>query len=409
MPLSSRFRGVTMTHPLRRPTPYYCLIQGLYWAVFCLMVGFASAFLLDRGFTNAQIGLTLGISYLLSAFLQPVVGSLFSRNGLKLSTAIALTYVPVVVISLILCLVPMGHIPLMILMVALFTIQSLLQPSVNALCVHFDTETEKVNFSLARGVGSAAYALSSFVMGRLLAYFSPEILPAAYGLAAAALIVVLLCAKTTNDDLSDDTSSSGNASYADILKQHPTMGLFLPGVFLLFLTFAFIDAFMLQIILSIGGTTSDLGTAITLCAMTELPAMILYARICKRGKGLKVYMYSLWLWLVKDILIFLAPTVGILFAVQLLTFVSSALYVPGMMEYMRRTLPDDQLLRGATMAGTCTTLGSLGATCIGGVLIDAFGIRQALLIMEVFGVLATVLLTIALTHAIKEANQGTVP
>ena len=76
-----------MSNPIRRATPYYALIQGLYWAVFCLMVGFASAFLLDRGFTNGQIGLTLGISYLLSALLQPMVGSLFSRQGLKLNNA----------------------------------------------------------------------------------------------------------------------------------------------------------------------------------------------------------------------------------------------------------------------------------------------------------------------------------
>ena len=72
-----------------RATPYYALIQGLYWAIFCLMVGFASVFLLDRGFTNSQIGLILGVSYLLSAILQPVVGSVFSRRGLRLNNGIA--------------------------------------------------------------------------------------------------------------------------------------------------------------------------------------------------------------------------------------------------------------------------------------------------------------------------------
>ena len=64
-----------MSNRIRSATPYYALIQGLYWAIFCLMVGFASVFLLDRGFTNGQIGLILGLSYLLSAVLQPVVGA----------------------------------------------------------------------------------------------------------------------------------------------------------------------------------------------------------------------------------------------------------------------------------------------------------------------------------------------
>ena len=55
----------TKTNHIATATPYYALIQALYWAVYCLMVGFASAFLLDRGFSTGQIGTTLGLSYLL--------------------------------------------------------------------------------------------------------------------------------------------------------------------------------------------------------------------------------------------------------------------------------------------------------------------------------------------------------
>ena len=73
-----------MRNLFRRATPRYALIQGLYWAIYCLMVSFASAFLLDKGFTNGQIGLVLGLSYLFSSFLQPGIGSLFSRPGLRL-------------------------------------------------------------------------------------------------------------------------------------------------------------------------------------------------------------------------------------------------------------------------------------------------------------------------------------
>ena len=62
-----------MRNLFRRATPRYALIQGLYWAIYCLMVSFASAFLLDKGFTNGQIGLVLGLSYLFSSFLPPAV------------------------------------------------------------------------------------------------------------------------------------------------------------------------------------------------------------------------------------------------------------------------------------------------------------------------------------------------
>ena len=67
-----------------------------------------------------------------------------------------------------------------------------------------------------------------------------------------------------------------------------------------------------------------------------------------------------------------------------------------MMTYMRQTLPPEQLLRGVTMAGTATTIGSLVATFAGGWLIDGVGVRHALLLIKLFAVTGTVLLTIVL-------------
>ena len=394
-----------MRNPFRRATARYALIQGLYWAIYCLMVGFASAFLLDKGFTNGQIGMILGASYLLSAILQPVVGSLFSRRGLRLNHAIACVYAPVAVLALVILALPLGRGPLAVLMAVVFTIQSMLQPSVNALHQSMETKTDRVDFGLARGVGSAAYALSSFLMGRLLTRFAPSILPGVYGVAVVILIAVLFSVRA-DADVERAAAEVRGASYGTILREHPGMALFLAGVACMFLTYSFIDCFLLQIITSIGGQSSDLGTAITISAMTELPAMILFARLARRGLGLRLYMISIWFWLARDLLTLLAPSPQVLFAVQLLNFASCAVYVPGMMVYMQRTLPPGQLLRGVTLAGTATTLGSLAATLMGGQLIDGVGVRRALMIVQLFAVCGTVLLTIALGGAARRDDKA---
>lgn len=393
-----------MRNFFRRATPYYALIQGLYWAIYCLMVSFASVFLLDRGFTNGQIGLILGASYLFSAILQPVVGSIFSQKGIRLNHGIACVYIPVAVIALGIRVLPLGRAPLAVMMAALFTVQSMMQPSINALHQSFETESDKVNFGLARGVGSAAFALSSFAMGRLLTRFAPSILPVSYGLASAALVLALLCARTSTAVGRASVDARG-VSYADILREHPTLILFLAGAACMFLTYSFIDSFMLQIILSIGGSSANLGTAITLSAMTELPAMILFSRLSRGRRGIRLYMISIWFWLARDVLTLLAPSPAVLYGVQLLNFFSCAIYVPGMMDYMRHTLPERQLLRGVTLAGTATTLGSLIATLTGGGLMDAVGVRTALAIVQIFAALGTVLLTIALSAALKQKEN----
>lgn len=390
-----------MRNPFRRATARYALIQGLYWAIYCLMVSFASAFLLDRGFTNAQIGLILGLSYLFSAILQPVVGSLFSRRGLKLNNAVACVYMPVALASLVILIVPLGRAPLAVMLAIMFTIQSMMQPSINAMHQIIEREDDRVNFALARGVGSAAYALSSFVMGRLLVRFSPKILPGVYGLVVAALIAVLLLVRTSTAVGRASVDVRGS-SYADILHEHPSIALFMIGIALMFLTYAFIDSFLLQILQSIGGVSSNLGTAITISAMTELPAMILFARLAKKGMGIKLFMFSIWFWLAKDLLTLLAPSPLALYGVQLLNFLSVAVYVPGMMVYMQHSLPQRQLLRGVTLAGTSTTLGSLAATLMGGWLIDAIGMRHALAAVQLFAIVGALLVTLALRSAMKQ-------
>ena len=382
-----------------RNQAHYALIQGLYWAVYCLMVGFASAYMLDAGFTNAQIGLVLGSSYLFSMILQMVIGSWFSRRVRWLNRAVACTYIPVLILSLCVMLLPLGKGLLAGALAVMFTIQSMMQPSVNALHQSFETEGKPVNFGLARGVGSAAYALSSFLMGRVLASFSPGILPAVYGTVTLALILALLTARTAPLMTAGTREKGPGASYTGILKEQPTLILFLLGAGCMFLTYSFIDNFLLQILLSIGGSSASLGTAITLSAMTELPAMLLFAHFGAQGRGLRIYLASIWFWLLKDVLTFFAGSTGALYAVQLLNFFSCAVYVPGMMYYMRRMLPLVHLLRGVTLAGTVTTLGSLIATVLGGWLIDAAGVRTALALVQIFAVCGTLMMTAALVYA----------
>lgn len=71
---------------------------------------------------------------------------------------------------------------------------------------------------------------------------------------------------------------------------------------------------------------------------------------------------------------------------------------------MRHVLPQAQLLRGVTLAGTATTLGSLLATILGGWLMDAVGVRRALLLVQFFAAGGALLLTLALSRALKQPN-----
>ena len=394
------------TRYINRTTLSYGIVHILYWTIFCLMVAFASAYLLSRGLSSSRIGLILGISYFLSALLQPVTGAFFSRHNIPRSRGIAVIYIPVALITAAIRFLPMGGNTVGACMIVLVTVQSMMQPSINALYQSIETKEEPVNFGISRGMGSVAYALSSFFAGRLLKVFDPSILPLLY-LAAQLLLIAMLFLIRDNGTVVKSQDGGGTMSYGEMLHRYSHLLFFVMGMICLFLTYSFIDSFLVQIILSIGGTTSDLGTAIMFAAILEMPAMVLYAWICRKGLGMRVFQISMWVWLAKDILTVFVRTPQQLFLVQLMGCACCAIYVPGMMHYMSKSLPPSQLLRGATLGGTATTLGSLIATLAGGWMIDHAGVHTSLLLVQIPAAAGAILLNAAIIRAGKAAGEAT--
>ena len=157
------------------------------------------------------IGLILGISYLLSALTQPVVGSFFSSHSIPRSKGIAVIYIPVAVFAFLIRFLPLPPLVVGVLMVFMITVQSMMQPSINALYQSMETDDERINFGLARGMGSVSYALSSFIAGQLLAVFAPSILPLMY-MVAVVLLVILLMTESVNPLLLSDSDGIFSSS-----------------------------------------------------------------------------------------------------------------------------------------------------------------------------------------------------
>ena len=58
----------------------YSFLHFLYWAAVCAANGFASIYLLDKGFSNSQIGITVAIGNILGVILQPLFASIADKT-----------------------------------------------------------------------------------------------------------------------------------------------------------------------------------------------------------------------------------------------------------------------------------------------------------------------------------------
>ena len=72
----------------------YCVLQGSYWASFCVLYAFATVFLLSRGFESSMIGVIIAVGNILGVILQPVVASI-AVNGILICYHDCVDRVPV--------------------------------------------------------------------------------------------------------------------------------------------------------------------------------------------------------------------------------------------------------------------------------------------------------------------------
>ena len=381
----------------------YTLIQCLYWMTAGLMFNFASAYLLDRGFSNSQIGVVLCAAYELSAVAQPLVAALFNRSGVRLSTGMACFYAVAAVLAVLVLALPLQGGALAVLIVCIFMLQATMQPSLNSLHRGYALRGVEVNFGFARGMGSAAYSVMCALVGRLLYRFSPCMLPALYLTTMLLMIACLLAFRAPS--FTDGVSLGERRRREPLLRRYPRFALLLLGVSLLATVHIFIDNFMLQIVQNLGGGSAQQGVVVAIAAMMELPAMVLYGRLSKRIGGGWVLCMAAWVWVVKDVLTALATSPAMLYAISLLQFASYAFYVPAAVEYVSDALSQQDFLAGQALVGTAFTLGSLAATFIGGWMLDLLGVRGALSGMQAFSIAGAVLLSVAVLRPQLSVNK----
>ena len=377
----------------RKITLFYAGIHGLFWMTCGLMFNFASAYLLDRGFSNSQIGAILGAAYALSAVAQPLFAALFNRSGIRLSSGMACVYAIMAAMTVIVLALPLGRGALAALIVCIFMLQSAMQPSVNSLHRGYALRGVEVNFGFARGVGSAAYSVMCALVGRLLYRMRPRMLPALY-LGTMLLLIACLLAFLA-PSFTAAVPGEDRCGREPLLRRHPHFALLLLGVVLLSTAHIFIDSFMLQIMQNLGGGSAQQGVAVAVAAMTELPAMVLYGRLSRRMGVGRMLCLTAWVWVAKDLLTALAATPAALYIIALLQFASYAFYVPATVEYVSTMLPPEDFLKGQALVGTAFTLGSLAATFLGGRMLDLLGVRGALDSIQLVSVAGAVLLTAA--------------
>ncbi len=419
----------------------YTLINILYFVAFCTIHAYAGVFLLDKGFTNTQVGLALAIANILSVFGQPLTAGIIDKGGV-LTNRIVVMFSSLFLLlgSVLLIFVKSAQVPIFIVFVLMYTIQFVYQPIMIAMNFEYAKAGCNINFGLARGMGSAGFAVTSFFLGKAVAdYGTGVILYVTIAAMAVMVLVVFLFKKPSasvketemkeeekilakedsniktisakekdNTENSDeniitakeniniedsdttqkevlsgksDSDKSGEEAannFFAFVKRYPFFVVFLLGSACCFFAHNMINDFMIQIIRSLGGNETQLGYATFLQAILELPVMALIGFVLKKISERYMLIFSAVSFFVKTaILIFATAMLG-MYVSQSFQMFAYAVFIPTAAYFADNVMKEKDKVKGQAYINCAITLGGVFSNLVSGKLLDSFGVKPML-------------------------------
>lgn len=375
----------------------YAIIQSFYFMAYCSMMGFASVFLLNKGFSNGEIGIVLSLSSIAAVVAQPILASFIDKNQkISMQTIVSIAVIIVIGISAVLYFMKDPSIILLAMVILIFTIFATLQPLMNSLAFSFEKRGYQINFGLARGIGSVAYAFTSMVLGYVLEKNNPDVLPLFYIAFSIGVLLIVRTFRVPKDalkvELEVEDEQVQQLSLGQFVSKYKMFMLFLVGVVCIFFDHTIINNFFIQVMNNVGGSSSDMGNAIFLAAMLELPTMALFVKMKERIDCSMLLKISGIFFTLKHIITFFASSVTLIYVAQVLQIAAYALFIPASVYYVTQLVEKGDLVKGQALVTGAITLSSVFASFLGGIMLDSVGANTMLLIGMIVSVVGTLIL-----------------
>lgn len=368
-----------MKKPVLSATPHYAWIQASYWMAYCILFSFSSLYLLDRGLTNGEIGLLLGLAGGLASLLQPWVGARADRlRRLSLGQFAGGLVAAMGLCAAGLLLFP-GKGAQAGLYLGLLVLLHLLAPLLYALGMDCVNNQVPLNFGLARGMGGMSFALVSALCGGITALLGPGIIPPL--LLGAALLLGVGAATFRRGGPVGRSLPNAQPQPADtrpFLKKYPQCRPLLVGAILLCTSHNVLASFCLQIVQPLGGGSEEMGWVLTLQGIMDIPAMVLFALLLRRARartwvrlaGVSFFLHALLSWA--------APNLPFLYVIQVFEMTGYAVYAVASVYLVNDLVDLCDRVQGQTYFNMANTLGIVASSFAGGVLLDLAGPQAAL-------------------------------
>ncbi|MCR4775745.1 MAG: MFS transporter [Saccharofermentans sp.] len=365
-----------MTKTGRFWTLRYIIINATYFAVYSGIHAYASVFLLEKGFSNTLIGITLALANILSVIFQPFVAGLIDKQGKLTNRNVSMASTALLLIgSVLLLLIKSGIVVIFIIFALIYMVQMVYQPIITAMYFEYEAAGCHIYYGLARGLGSCGFAVVSVFTGMAIGRFGVNILMILDIIFLTVALIVLYFFK--KPEVPSQTSSSANeVAHNNLLvftKTYPAFMLFVVAGVCFFFAHNAINDYMIQIITPLGGTEASMGTAVFIAALLELPTMALIDKIMKKITVKNLLLISATAFLIKTLLMLVAPNMTVVYISQAMQMFAYAVFIPAGAYFVNQTMARLDQVKGQAYINCSITLGGVFSSLICGRLLDIKG------------------------------------
>ncbi|QHQ60171.1 MFS transporter [Anaerocolumna sedimenticola] len=394
-----------MENLAKQLTIRYAFLQSTYWVCQCAIYSFAAVYLHSKNFNNVQVGIVLALAAILSILIQPLVGA-FADKTKKISLrhiVIVLMFV-VFILAFLLYILPGSFLLISVIYISINAITFTINPLFNSMALYYLDKGIPMNYGLARGIGSIAFAVMSYLLGYFVNRFGAGILISIFLICYSFTILSAFLFKvdipeSLSTDLDPGSKVSLTQGNTEKQENAPTGILtffikykrfifFLLGTAMIYYSHSLINTYLINIIENVGGNSTDMGISLSIAAALELPAMAGFTYIVKKVKSNKLVTISAFFFVIKAIVTWMAPNVFMIHLSQGCQLLSYAIFTPASVYYVNSIMDDHDKVKGQAMLGVALA-GIAGSTAniTGGKILDTLGVSDMLML----GTIATVI------------------
>lgn len=376
-------------------TPGYSLIQGCYWMIFGTLMGYSSFFLLAEGFSNTQIGMLVAAACILSVIVQPMAASYADQPGsISVKKIILLLFMCQLILGIGL-IFSKTNILTGVLYGSSIMLLQLASPFINALGMESINQGKKLDFGFARGMGSVAFAVISYILGIVTNKAGESIIPIFIVILALAMIGCAAVFPFTKTEIRIQNISENRSSVNPVkfFMRYRRFALVLIGCVFLYLSHVLQNNFLFQISQYKGGGSAEMGTASAIAAMAELPTLFLFGYVIKKFRCDILLKVSGVFFTVKAVGTLLSPSVPVFYSVQIFQMLGWGLITAASVYYVNMIMEPEDAIKGQAYFTMAYTLGNVLASMLGGVIIDAAGVKTMLIIASAAAALGAVIVS----------------